>query len=351
MVTMRYKLIFLLSEGRSEGCSMPSQKDNASKATNADVKQRKSFAQRIRDAGTILKLVIVLALMVGGYFAYLKISDTIDTVTGIIPEIGKPLVCPANLEARGLLCYEKCPDGWQSDGTLGCYQPCPADWPGTQSLTHCQHATVYSTVGADASLSVPNACGNGKTIFAGLCYNVPEGWHVTAPGFIGKLCPAGWRDDGTTCWQDIQTYGRGAGYPIWDEAKCRAENNGSCEKSGAIWYPTCKPGFVARGCCVCERPPKTISKTVKSEIGTLPDACSAGRELHGRLCYPTCQSGYERRGDNIEFCSSICPAGFANIGIGGCQKPRREVEGKGLTIVGVCPPDTPRREGELCFKS
>jgi hypothetical protein len=316
---------------------------------------RIGFAERLRNIGTYIKFLLLIGVLAGGYFAYNKVSDIIgdvkDTVTGIIPEVGKPLVCPASMVQRGLLCYDACPEGWPSDGTNSCYQPCPAGWPGTETLTHCQHKAIYSTVGADASKSIPKGCPSGQVAHAGLCYDVPQGWHVTAPGFIGKECPSGWRDDGTTCWKDIHTYGRGAGYPIWDEAKCKTENSGGCEKSGAIWYPVCKTGYVARGCCLCERPPQTMSKSVKSQIGKLPSSCSGGRVLVGRLCYPACETGYERRGDNVEYCSSKCPSGFTNIGIGGCQKPSKRVAGQGLTIVGVCPEATPVRKGELCYRA
>ncbi len=83
----------------------------------------------------------------------------------------------------------------------------------------------------------------------------------------------------------------------------------------------------------------------------MPNVCPNNRVLKGLLCYPACSAGYERRGDNIEFCSTKCPSGFTNIGIGGCQKPRRNVGGQGLTVVGVCPSETPVRKGELCYRA
>ncbi len=318
--------------------------------------ERTGFAQRLRNIGTYFKFLLLIAVFAGGYLAYGKVAgvyndvkDTIGSVTNLVPEIGKPLICPASMEQKGLLCYEVCPEGWVSDGTHGCYKPCPSGWAGTETLTHCQHHTIYSTVGANPSLSIPKSCPPGKTEYAGLCYNAPSGWHVTAPGFIGRKCPSGWRDDGTACWKDMHTYGRGVGYVLWDEDVCRRKH-GRCEKNGLMWYPVCKPGYKARGCCLCERSPQRTSKSVKSEIGTLPNGCPAGRVLKGRLCYPACKAGYERRGDNIEHCSSKCPAGYTNIGIGGCQKPRRHVRGEGLTVVGVCPPATPIRKGELCYR-
>ena len=43
-------------------------------------------------------------------------------------------------------------------------------------------------------------CDEGFQLYAGLCYAVPVGKELTAPGFYGDPCPTGWRDDGTSCW-------------------------------------------------------------------------------------------------------------------------------------------------------
>ncbi len=140
-------------------------------------------------------------------------------------------------------------------------------------------------------------CPDGKVNYAGLCYSLPSNdWYVSAPGFIAKKCPAGWRDDGTTCWLDAETYGRGVGYP-WkfgdalnlDGARSRCENDhgrGNCEKYGEIYYPKCRPGFHPSGCCTCIRDTQTQSKQVTAQIGSIPGAaCNADEELDGGLCY------------------------------------------------------------------
>lgn len=295
--------------------------------------------------GALWRLLVFVALIAGAYLLYQKLPGA--------PEIGQPLICPSGTTAGvGPLagfCYANCPEGMQSDGASRCYKPCPSGWPGGETVAHCQHKVIYSTVGADPSQSIPNHCGADRLWREGLCYDVPKGWHVTSPGFIGKICPDGWRDDGTTCWQDMHSYGRGFGYALWEKEKCEAEN-GACEQTDLMWYPVCRPGYVARGCCICERPPRTLSKEVRSQIGSLPDGCPQGRIRSGRLCYPACPQGFERRGDNLEFCSTICQAGFTNIGVGGCQKPSADVTFKALTDVGVCPPDAPVRKLLLCFK-
>ena len=56
-------------------------------------------------------------------------------------------------------------------------------------------------------------------------------------------CPPNFRDDGAFCFKP-PPYGRGVGYPLWDEDDCHRENQdvGGCEKWGLLWYPKCKPG-------------------------------------------------------------------------------------------------------------
>ena len=54
------------------------------------------------------------------------------------------------------------------------------------------------------------------------------------------------------CWKD--TYGRGSGYTT--QSACEASDEaagvgGKCEKYLALWYPVCKPGYQADGCCIC----------------------------------------------------------------------------------------------------
>jgi hypothetical protein len=140
-------------------------------------------------------------------------------------------------------------------------------------------------------------CPTGKVMSGGLCYSLPDpNWYVSAPGFIAKKCPPGWRDDGTTCWLDAETYGRGTGYP-WkfgdalnlDAARARCENDngrGNCEQYGQMYYPKCRPGFAPSGCCTCLRNTQTQSKSVTAQVGTVPiPVCNANETLEAGLCY------------------------------------------------------------------
>jgi len=62
-------------------------------------------------------------------------------------------------------------------------------------------------------------------------------------------CPSGFRDDGDYCAKP-EAYGRGAGYI--STALCESSyGQGKCEQSGLLFYPKCKTGFHAFGCCVC----------------------------------------------------------------------------------------------------
>jgi hypothetical protein len=113
-------------------------------------------------------------------------------------------------------------------------------------------------------------CKPGETFFAGLCYDVPPDYAPTAPGFIGKPCPLGWRDDGTSCW------------PNWTgvDVPVQASQTGTfrhpivvtdCNNYSQAKNQKCPANFKNTGGplgCSCEAQP--TSKEVKSIIGTIP---------------------------------------------------------------------------------
>jgi len=126
--------------------------------------------------------------------------------------------------------------------------------------------------------------------YAGLCYNVPSGWSVTAPGFIGRNCDGlfgskdtwdkntyndiasdsqdiinanaatrnyNYRDDGTSCWIDVDTIGRGTGY----SANCPS----GTYKDGSLCYTNCPAGW--KGIAgVCWPDPACPSNTTDSGV-------------------------------------------------------------------------------------
>jgi len=113
-------------------------------------------------------------------------------------------------------------------------------------------------------------CKAGETFFAGLCYDVPPDYAPTAPGFMGKPCPLGWRDDGTSCW------------PNWTGVDVAAQANQTeafrhpilvtdCSNYSTAKSQKCPTNFANTGGplgCTCESRP--TSKEVKSIIGTMP---------------------------------------------------------------------------------
>jgi hypothetical protein len=112
-------------------------------------------------------------------------------------------------------------------------------------------------------------CKPGEQFYAGLCYDVPVGYEITVPGFIGKPCPLGWRDDGASC------------YPNWTGPKVayQADPDGTLPMQRPILVtdcPTFSPVQGNKACptnfkktlCTCEAQP--TSKGVKSLVGKVP---------------------------------------------------------------------------------
>ncbi|HVJ89776.1 MAG TPA: discoidin domain-containing protein [Labilithrix sp.] len=89
-----------------------------------------------------------------------------------------------------------------------------------------------------------------------LCYpECKSGFKGVGP-VCWERCRSGYTDDGAFCRKDPQiyakdSYGRGAGYAVWDEDRCRDESDRGCEYYGAMWYPRCRSGYEAVECCIC----------------------------------------------------------------------------------------------------
>ena len=112
-------------------------------------------------------------------------------------------------------------------------------------------------------------CKPGEQFYAGLCYDVPVGYEITVPGFVGKPCPLGWRDDGVSC------------YPNWTGPKFanQADPDGTLPMQRPILVTDCPtfspvqgnkacPANFKKTLCTCEAQP--TSKEVKSLIGKIP---------------------------------------------------------------------------------
>ena len=147
---------------------------------------------------------------------------------------------------------------------------------------------------------IPLVCGPNEEQNGALCYPKCRAGYDGVGPVCWQTCPAGFRNDGAYCAKP-EPYGRGAGYVLWDEEKCKREN-GQCEKEGALWYPKCKVGFHNVGCCICSPncPADMTDIGVSCQknsygrtAGTPLHACPDGHEKDGALCYPQCKPGYK----------------------------------------------------------
>ncbi|MBN1382317.1 MAG: hypothetical protein JXA41_11625 [Deltaproteobacteria bacterium] len=197
-------------------------------------------------------------------------------------------------------------------------------------------------------IGVPvSACPKGQEKDGLLCYPTCEsigkkGWKGVGP-VCWQSCPEGFRDDGAFCFKPTTSYGRGVGFPwkIGDRAfslsnakkRCeKVHGKGRCEKSGAIYYPKCKPGYRAIGCCVCSPrcPPGmtdigiSCQKKSKGRGVGKPMKCKAGQEYDAGLCYTPCKEHYHGVGP---VCWQNCPATQpVNCGAGCAKHANRCVE-------------------------
>ena len=173
--------------------------------------------------------------------------------------------------------------------------------------------------------TVPKACQEGRDRIGLLCYTKCPA-DMKRVGFdCHSVCPSGMRDDGLFC--RATEYGRGAGYPIWDGGKCKRAH-GECEKSGALWYPKCKPGYSAFGCCICRpkkpdctalglKPGIDLSCAKKITIGDpVAGACASGEQRQAGLCYKACKPGYGGLGP---VCWGQPPPGWSECGMGAAK--------------------------------
>ena len=185
-----------------------------------------------------------------------------------------------------------------------------------------------------------SACPKGQEKDAWLCYPTcedigKEGWKGVGP-VCWQGCPSDFRDDGAYCFKP-KAYGRGVGFPwkVGDKAfslknakiRCeRKHGEGQCEKSGAIYYPKCKPEYRAIGCCVCSPrcPPGmtdigiSCQKQSKGRGVGKPMKCKEGQAYDAGLCYTPCRDNYHGVGP---VCWQNCPdTQPVNCGAGCAQR-------------------------------
>ena len=174
----------------------------------------------------------------------------------------------------------------------------------------------------------PYVCAAGLERNGLLCYPKCKAGFDGAGPVCWESCPAGYKDTGADCLKPA-SYGRGAGYVIWDGDKCNRENPQGCEKNGALWYPKCQANFHAVGCCVCS--PDCPSGMTDVGVSCAKNSygrgagqpldmgvCAPGlqKDPSGALCYPACKAEFHMVGP---VCWQNCPAQQPTDCAAGCS--------------------------------
>jgi hypothetical protein len=216
------------------------------------------------------------------------------------------------------------------------------DW-GPPPLSPTEMNAVMTWIAAQtAAINLPfcwrqsygNGVGEPYTCEAGLERNGLLCYPKCKAGFAGngpvcwQSCPAGYNDTGADCIKPA-SYGRGAGYVIWEGNKCNSENPQGCEQNGALWYPKCKANFHAVGCCVCS--PDCPSGMTDIGVSCAKESygrgageplamgsCAPGlvKDPSGALCYPGCTANFHVVGP---VCWQNCPAQQPTDCAAGCS--------------------------------
>jgi hypothetical protein len=167
--------------------------------------------------------------------------------------------------------FASCPGDKPSRDFGGlCYEPCKPGFVGVGPVCHRVKEL------RDGS------CGDGEEKDGALCYPKCKAGYKGVGPVCWQSCLGGFRDDGAFCAKP-SSYGRGAGYP-WKfgdklgslsaaKKRCKKAHEQGCEKEGAIYYPKCKQGFSAVGCCTC---------SPKCEGGMQDIGVSCAKQSYGR---------------------------------------------------------------------
>lgn len=189
-----------------------------------------------------------------------------------------------------------------------------------------------------------STCPDGLEQDAALCYPPCQSGYYGVGPVCWQSCPSGFTDSGVSCTKPA-SYGRGAGYALWDESECSDDNPQGCEQSGLLYYPICATNFHAVGCCVCspDCPDDMTDASVcctKNTYGRgagTPLVCAAGLEEDAALCYNPCDSGYTGNGP---VCWGSCPSQFEACGsalclpAGTCSSKMLQLAEEGLKGLG-----------------
>jgi hypothetical protein len=198
---------------------------------------------------------------------------------------------------------------------------CPLDYHNDGLTCRLDNIRVKPSYGRGAG-TIPSGCG-GEEMDGALCYP----WCAAGYDGVGPVCwqdcPAGYQDDGAFCRRDAHifakdSYGRGAGYPLWECAGreqdgllcydwCRAGYDGV----GPVCWRYCPEGYTDDG-AFCRRDAHIFAKSSYGRgVGRIPSDCGAGLENDAGLCYPLCAPGFDGVGP---VCWGQCDPGYADHG-------------------------------------
>lgn len=220
---------------------------------------------------------LLICIVITIFICYCCWSSVTDCVTSPIQcilgdvDVGEPASCPDG--------YAK-----NTEADLFCYKKCPPGNKGKESALYCEHDTQYSTVGSDLKKSIP-VCDSLKTENNGLCYDVPSGWDVTSPGFMGLTCPDNVdgqkiNDSGTTCWYDRGIGKSRLGCPAGQQA--RGVECYDPPPDGWEWVDALQIGKI----CPSGSTATSNLCTYDRGIGTIPStSCPSGQRNDGTSCW------------------------------------------------------------------
>ena len=298
-----------------------------------------------------------------GLWSYDQLPEEAKAVISAIPVAGSlldlvgPLFqfgekCPegSHQESPGGLCFPNCPDGYKADGAFLCYKQYDGfDQNGGNGELHTL-TSITKHILLDTG-TVPTDCGD-RDNDAGICYpKCRPGFHGVGPLCwqdtitIGagtpvglEDCPAGYRNDGLTCFKDASCKGGGCStycdgnwnsndggfcHTHCDPITCdgpytvgRLDHGGTCpggkERIDGLCYDACPAGYYHTPgmpyICKQNNQPDSYGRGDTSLPG-----CGDKENISG-LCYGKVPSGYTRK--VIGTLDQNCPEGSADFGVG-----------------------------------
>ena len=306
----------------------------------------------------------------------------------------------------------KCKSGkrsyWYSKASDACgTEPAYADGTKCALGTSCVRCTQTATMWSDGNTKCGTECPAQSTRRGVNCYRLPgTGYDWTTPDgvLIGKICPTGTTDTGTTC-----TYDRGAGRTpnkstcasglrddgtsCWKDAYANgvgsAPVKNACpsdtvERAGDCWTKTsCQTTCTKRTCkwvdkghynytwgaincggrpnsqcnrtwirkdvqeCTGKDECRTVNcPSIKTSSANRGASCPSGKSMVNGLCYTTCKSGFSFASNNGTRC---VPTGRTDGYIATTLSDRQSCSSGSTLISGLC--HTNARDGFTCAAS